>query len=107
MIEKIDLELKIKNLIDYELNKGVKILRHSMKKSVKHPGLKMSVTQNSSANRNHVYDTVADQLGVHRVMVRKIARKLMADYVQKFQILSDGIFSVNEYKKRNPIPKVV
>jgi hypothetical protein len=101
MIEQIDIEDKIKNLVDYELNKGVKILRHSMKKSVKHPGLKMSVMQNSPANRNHIYDTVADQLGVHRVMVRRIARKLISDYVQKFQILSNDLFSVNEYKKKN------
>lgn len=84
MIEKIDLELKIKNLLDYELDKNVRLGK-------KFPKL----------NRNQIYVLVADQLGVHKVMVRRVARQLILDYTERFQILSDGIFDFNGYKKRH------
>ena len=85
MIEQNDIEMKIKALLDYELTKIL-----SNKKYV------------SNSNREHIYLIVSDQLGVHKAMVRKVARKLMKDYVEKFQILSDGIFDFNGYKKRHP-----
>ena len=87
MIKQEDIDIKIKNLIDYELNKHVRVY-------TKKPVIK--------TNREHIYLIVSDQLGVHKAMVRKVARKLMKDYVEKFQILSDGIFDFNGYKKRHP-----
>ena len=78
MIQKTDLEERIRNLLDYELGKHVII----------------SGTLPNPVDRNEIYLTVADQLGVHKVMVRKIARKLMVDYIAKVQTLSDT-------KKRN------
>ena len=62
MVDKNDLENKIKALVDYELNKG-------------------------NTDRNHVYDVVAYEIGVHRVMVRKVAKKLMVEYIDKLAIL--------------------
>ena len=77
MLDENDLENKIKALIDYELNKG-------------------------NTDRNHVYDVVAYEIGVHRVMVRKVARQLLVDYVEKLQILGDGLLDFHGYCKRHP-----
>ena len=74
MILQEDIDVKIKNLIDYELNKHVKVYG-------KKPVIKV--------DRNEIYLIVADQIGVHKVLVRKIARKLMTDYIAKVQILND------------------
>ena len=74
MIQLEDIEIKIKALLDYELNKHVKVYG-------KKPVIKV--------DRNEIYLIVAEQLGVHKVMVRKIARKLMTDYIVKVQILND------------------
>lgn len=86
MIEQIDLDSKIKNLLDYELCKNTRI--HSKKVVFK-------------TDRNQIYDLVANQLGVHKVMVRRVARQLILDYTERFQILSDGIFDFNGYEKRH------
>ena len=74
LIEQEDIDIKIKNLIDYELDKHISV--YSKKPVIK-------------TDRNEIYLTVADQLGVHKVMVRKVARKLMSDYIAKIQILND------------------
>ena len=74
MIKQEDIELKIKALIDYELSKHVSV--YSKKPVIK-------------TTRNEIYLIVADQVGVHKVMVRRIARKLMTDYIAKVQILSE------------------
>ena len=79
MIKQEDIDIKIKNLIDYELNKHIKI--HTKKPVIK-------------TDRNQIYIIVADQIGVHKVLVRKISRKLMTDYITKIQVLDDT-------KKRN------
>lgn len=84
MIKQEDIDIKIKNLIDYELNKHVKVY-------TKKPVIK--------TNRDEIYSLVADQIGVHKVMVRKISRKLMSDYIAKIQILDDT-------RKRNLRSKV-
>ena len=64
MVDLADLELKIKKLIDEELNNGM-------------------------LDRNKLYVKVADQIGVHRVMVRRIARKMVAEYVEKYNVLKN------------------
>lgn len=76
MIEQEDIELKIKALIDYELNKHVSVYS------------KKPVTKTT---RNEIYLIVADQIGVHKVMVRRIARKLIVDYVVKLGILQNNL----------------
>ena len=72
MIKQEDIDIKIKNLIDYELEKNMYLGK-------KYP----------KSNREQIYVLVADQVGVHKVMVRKVARKLMSDYINKIQILDD------------------
>ena len=64
MVDLNDLESKIKDLIDYELDSGAK-------------------------DRNKLYVKVADQIGVHHVMVRRIARKMVAEYVEKYNVLKN------------------
>ena len=86
MIEQVDLDLKIKALLDYELGKNIRV--HSKKVVLK-------------TDRNQIYDLVANQLGVHKVMVRRVARQLILDYAERFQILNDGIFDFNGYEKRH------
>lgn len=77
MILQLDLELKIKALLDYELEKNMYLGKKYRR-----------------LNREQIYVLVADQVCVHKVMVRKVARKLMSDYINKIQTLSDT-------KKRN------
>ena len=86
MIEQIDLDSRIKALLDYELGKNIRI--HSKKVVLK-------------TDRSQIYDIVAEQLGVHKVMVRRVARQLILDYAERFQILNEGIFDFNDYIKRH------
>ena len=79
MIEQIDIEIKIKALLDYELSKGVNVYAKNHVHSL---------------DRNDMFVSVADQLGVHKVMVRKVAKKLMIEYIDKLAILQ-------QYGKRN------
>ena len=72
MSELIELELKIKALLDYELSKGVNVYAKNHVHSL---------------DRNDIFVSVADQLGVHKVMVRKVAKKLMVEYIDKLAIL--------------------
>ena len=73
MIQQTDIDSRIKALLDYELDKNIRL-------SKKHPLL----------NRNQIYDLVASQLGVHRVMVRRLAKKMVVGYVQKYNVLNNG-----------------
>ena len=79
MIEQIDIEVKIKALLDYELSKGVNVYAKNHVYSL---------------DRNDIYIAVAYEIGVHRVLVRKVAKKLMIEYIDKLAILQ-------QYGKRN------
>jgi len=72
MIKQIDIEDKIKALLDYELGKGVNIYAKNHVHSL---------------DRNEIYLSVADQLGVHKAMVRKVAKRLMIEYIDKLELL--------------------
>lgn len=92
MILQEDIEVKIKALIDYELTKRIMI---PSKKTV------------MRIDRNQIYDTVSEELGVHRVMVRRVARKLMVDYVFKVGVLQNNLNFQIKPKKSNTIIKEV
>ena len=74
MIEQTDLDGKIRALLDYELNKYIKVKGTVVK-----------------IDRNQIYTTVSDQLGVHKAMIRKVARRLMAEYIEKINILNEKV----------------
>lgn len=42
-------------------------------------------------NKRDIYQTVSDNLGLHRVVIRRIARELRQDYQKRIKILQDGI----------------
>ena len=89
MKQEENIEDRIKNLLDYELNKGVRIIRHGLKEAEKFPNERFYLLPDTPLNRNYLYKLVADQLGIHKVLVRKVARKLMVRYIEKWKVLND------------------
>lgn len=80
MIKQEDIDSRVIALLDYELD--------------------ITINSGKIKTRNQLYDLVASQLGVHRVVVRRIAKKMVPTYVKKYNVLkNDKSYSCVGYKQ--------